>query len=267
MRFDSATTENALVKRLAADQTALCMAIRVSRTTHVLHMAKAAAIDSIYVDMEHSTVGLENAAQLCLAAAGIGVTPLVRVPSHDPYWMGRVLEGGAQGVIVPHVDTVAQAKAVVDTALFKPYGHRAMAGGNVAISYAPIGSNEAGKRLNNSTIVIVMLESNTAIANAEAIAAIEGIDMLFIGAGDLSEELGVHGEPEHPKIRAAFEAAAAACRKHRKWLGVAGIKGESPVLPELYRMGARFLSVKNDESLLTAATRQEGKLMRGYFKG
>jgi 2-keto-3-deoxy-L-rhamnonate aldolase RhmA len=256
-----------MIRRLAARETVLCMAIRISRLPQIVHIARAAGFDAIYVDMEHSPISVETASELCLAAWSIGLAPLVRVPSHDPYYIARVLEGGAVGIIAPHVDTPEQAARIVASTCFPPIGHRAMAGASVAIGYAPLSSDEAARLLNNRTMVIVMLESEQAIANADAIAAVEGVDMLFIGAGDLMHDLGISGEPEHPKIFAAFEQAAAACRRHDIALGIAGIKGESPMLAKLHGLGARFLSTRNDEALLVKAARDEVKAMRQLFAG
>lgn len=265
MRIDQDATDNPLIRRLAAGETALCMAIRISRLPHIVHIARAAGFDAIYVDMEHSTISLEDTSRLCLAAWSIGLAPLVRVPSHDPRLIGQVLEGGAVGIIAPHVDTPEQARAIVNAACFPPLGHRATAGAGIAIGYSLLGAEEAGRVLNNRTLVVVMLESEAAIANADAIAAVAGVDMLFIGAGDLMHELGISGQPDHPKVVAAFERAAAACRRHGNVLGIAGIKGELPLLADLHRLGARFLSTRNDEALLVKAAREEVKAMQKFF--
>ena len=265
MRFDAATTDNPLIVRLAAGETVLCMAIRISRLPHVVHIARAAGFDAIYVDMEHSAISMEDASHLCLMAWSIGIAPLVRVPSHDRNVISRTLEGGAVGIIAPHVDTPEEAAAIVAAACFPPLGHRALAGAGIVTGYGTMGPDEAARRLNNRTLVIVMLESEQAIANAEAIAAVAGVDMLFIGAGDLMNDLGIVGKPEHPKIMAAFERAAAACRRHGVALGVAGIKGESPLMGQLHRLGARFLSTRNDEALLAKAAQDEVKSMRRSF--
>ncbi|HXQ49851.1 MAG TPA: aldolase/citrate lyase family protein [Stellaceae bacterium] len=267
MSHDRATTDNSLIRRLAAGETALCMAIRISRLPRIVHLARAAGFDAIYVDMEHSTIALETTAELCLASWSIGLPALVRVPTHDPNLISRVLEGGAAGIIAPHVDTAAQALAVVSAARFRPLGHRAMAGAGVAIGYAPIPPAEAEELLGNRTMVVAMVESAEAIANADAIAAVRGVDMLLVGTGDLTEELGIPGKTDHPKVLEAYERAAAACRRNGKWLGIAGIKGESPMLPQLYRLGARFLSTRNDEALLLKAARDETRTLRQLFAG
>jgi len=265
VRFDTATTDNQLIRRLAAGETVLCMAIRISRLPHIVHIAHAAGFDAIYVDMEHSLISMEDASQLCLAAWGIGLAPLVRVPSHDPRFIGRMLEGGAVGIIAPHVDTPAEAAGIVAASCFPPLGRRALAGAGIVTGYGAVAPAEAARRLNNRTLVVVMLESEQAIANADAIAAVAGVDMLFIGAGDLMHDLGISGNPEHPKIVAAFERAAAASRRHGIALGVAGIKGESPLMGQLHRLGARFLSTRNDEALLAKSALDEIKSMRRVF--
>jgi hypothetical protein len=92
-----------------------------------------------------------------------------------------------------------------------------------------------------------------------------GVDILLVGTGDLTEELGIHGQHDHPQITAAYETVAAACRTHRRFLGVAGIKGASPILERLYRQGARFFSAKNDETLLLAGIREETRALRRFL--
>lgn len=264
MRHDPAKTDNPLVRKLVAGDSALCLAVRVMRLPHIAHMAKAAGFDALYVDMEHSMVGIETTSNLCIAAWDIGVAPLVRVPSHDAHTVSRVLDGGAAGIIVPHIETAAEAAAVVNAALFPPLGKRSVAGSGVVMGYTAYPPEEICHRLNQRTLIVAMLESEGGIANADAIAAVPGIDMLLIGTNDLCAELGVHGQHEHPKIRAAYETVAKACKKHRLPLGIGGIK-TGPLLPELYDLGARFLLARTDEALLLAAAKDETKALRQHF--
>lgn len=264
MRHDPAKTDNPLVRKLIAGDSALCLAVRVMRLPHIAHMAKAAGFDALYVDMEHSMVGIEAASSLCIAAWDIGVVPLVRVPSHDAHAISRVLDGGAAGVIVPHIETAAEAAAVVNAALFTPLGKRSVAGSGVVMGYNAYPAEEICQRLNERTLIVAMLESEDGIANADAIAAVPGIDMLLVGTNDLCAELGVHGQHDHPKIRAAYETVAKACKKHRLPLGIGGIK-TGPMLPELYDLGARFLLARTDEALLLAAAKDETKVLRQHF--
>src|ERR1700745_1535793 len=95
---------NHMKQKLAAGELVLCMNLRLARTVDIAMVAKAGGYDAIYVDMEHSPYSIEPAATVGAAAVGIGITPLVGVPSHDGHWSSRVLDGGAQGVIVPRVN-------------------------------------------------------------------------------------------------------------------------------------------------------------------
>src|SRR5437667_3536305 len=111
-------TRNQMKQKLAAGELVLCMNLRLARTVDMAMVAKAGGYDGLYVDMEHSPYSIDTAATICAAALGIGITPLVRVPSHDAHWSSRVLDGGAQGVIVPHVNNRTEAEAVVRNCRF-----------------------------------------------------------------------------------------------------------------------------------------------------
>jgi 2-keto-3-deoxy-L-rhamnonate aldolase RhmA len=184
---------NPMKDKLAAGELVLCMNLRLARTVEIAMVAKAGGYDAIYVDMQHAPYSIETTATICAAALGIGVAPLVRVPSHDGQWMSRVLDGGAQGVIVPDVESQAQAEAVVRHCRFPPLGGRSVMGLGPALGYRSVPLAEANQSLNAATAVILMLESAAGIDNADAIAAVAGVDVLLIGSGDLSTNYGIRG--------------------------------------------------------------------------
>ncbi|MFT5538994.1 MAG: 2-keto-3-deoxy-L-rhamnonate aldolase RhmA [Alphaproteobacteria bacterium] len=242
-------------RRLADGQLVLCATVRFSRTVEIVQISRIAGYDAIYCDMEHSSLTIDQVAQISQAAALAGLMPLARVPSHDHDWMSRVLDGGCQGVIVPHVDDAETAKACIAACCYPPLGARSLAG------YGPlagqsVGVEESYRLINDNTTLIVMLESPTAIANADAIAAVKGVDMLLIGTNDLCAELGIPGKLDHPKIRDAYQKTADACKKHGKALGVGGIK-DGPMLTDVINMGARFLMGRVDGALLQQAASKE----------
>src|ERR1019366_9442339 len=109
-------SDNPLIRKLSANQAATCLPIRLLRSIHILQMAKVAGFDSVYFDMEHSPISLDDVSSLSLAAWNMSLTPLVRVPSHSRDNIIRCLDGGAAGVIVPHVNTAAEARAIVAAA-------------------------------------------------------------------------------------------------------------------------------------------------------
>ena len=258
----SGNFENSARRKLAAGELVLCLGLRQARTVDIAMIAAASGFDAIYVDMEHSPISIETTSTLCAAAIGAGVTPLVRVPSHDAHWTSRVLDGGAQGVIVPHVGTPPEAAAIVSAARFPPVGHRSVMGVTPALGYRALPLGEINVRLNGDTLVIVMLETPEGIANAAAIAAVPGVDMLLIGSNDLCTEMGFPGQLDHPSLRAAYATTATACRTHGKVLGIGGIRGDIALQADLVRMGARFIIAGSDVALLLAAAKKDVAALR-----
>ncbi len=235
----------------------LCLGLRQARTVDIGQMAAACGFESLYVDMEHSPIGLETVSAICTAAAGFGVTPLVRPPSRGAEWIGRILDGGAQGLIVPHVNTAEQARALVAAARFPPLGHRSVMGPGPGVGYRALPLREINATLNAATLLVCMIETPEGVANAEAIAAVPGVDCLLIGSNDLCTEMGIPGELRHPKLREAFVAVAAACSAHGKWLGVGGVRGDAELMNDLIGLGARFLIAGTDVGYMMAAARTD----------
>jgi 2-keto-3-deoxy-L-rhamnonate aldolase RhmA len=211
--------------------------------------------------MEHSTMDVDIATEICVAAIDAGITPLVRVPGHEPFHIARVLDGGAMGVIVPHINTVEQARRVVDTCKYPPIGHRSIASTLPQLEYQPILSQEAIDKLNDNLLVIVMLETPEAIENAEAIAAIDGIDVLHIGTNDLLAEMGLAGQFTHQKVVEAYEKTIAATRKYGKHTGMGGISADDQVR-KFIQMGVRFVTGALEVSLLMQAAKRRADFIR-----
>src|SRR6201989_2781758 len=138
---------NSMKQRLAAGDLLRCMNLRLARTVDIAMVAKAGGYDALYVDMEHSPYSIDTAATICAAAIGIGITPLVRVPSHDGHCSSRVLDGGAQGVIVPHVNNRGEAAAVVRNCRFPPLGQRSVMGLGPALGYPAMPLGEIEQRV------------------------------------------------------------------------------------------------------------------------
>jgi 2-keto-3-deoxy-L-rhamnonate aldolase RhmA len=107
----TAIGENSTKKKLAANELVLCMGVNQLRTPNIAMIAAACGFDAVYIDLEHNPTSLETAAGVCVAALGMGITPIARVTSHDPHDATRILDCGAQGIMVPHVQNAAEAKA------------------------------------------------------------------------------------------------------------------------------------------------------------
>jgi len=224
-------------------------------------MMKACGYDWLFLDLEHNSMDLDTAVQIAVAALGVGIAPVARVPAGQLWLATRFLDGGGLGIVVPHVDTPEEAQKIAQALRYPPQGHRSVAGGLPHFAYEKVGLAEACDAINAATLVIVMLETPTAIANADAIAAVPGIDSLLIGSNDLAMELGIPGGFADERIVAACQAVCDACRAHGKAAGVGGISDEA-LLRSYIAMGVRLVLPGSDHSLLTRAATETAAAMR-----
>jgi 2-keto-3-deoxy-L-rhamnonate aldolase RhmA len=250
-----------LREALRGDRLVLCLALLNSRTPDVPAIAAAAGYDAVYVDLEHTSTSLDTAVMLCASALGAGISGLVRVPSHEPSLIARVLDGGATGVIVPHVNSVEEAQSVVDAARFPPVGHRSISGPNALSGYTPVSAPELTEVLESRTVVAVMIETPEAVSRADAIASVQGLDMLLLGPSDLTAEMGIHGQYENGRFHDAVGSVAAACREHGVAFGVAGIKS-TDLLKRFVGLGLRFVSAGTDVGMMTEAATTRAQALR-----
>jgi 2-keto-3-deoxy-L-rhamnonate aldolase RhmA len=259
--------ENLAKKKLAAGELVLCMGVNQMRTPNIAMIAAACGFDAIYIDLEHNPTSLETSAGICVAALARGVTPIARVTSHDPHDATRILDCGAQGVMVPHIQNSAEARAVVAACLYAPRGHRSAFGSGPALGYAALGQAEVCRRLNQETLLMAMIETPEAVENAAAIAAIEGIDALHIGASDLSSEMGIPGQYRHDRMRAAFEKVAGAAGAHGKAMGVGGVREDFEFQSWLFGIGVRYLTGGSDVGYILSAGRADVQRLRAVRLG
>ena len=248
---------NHVKEKLGRGEVVASMTVRLVRGVEIARIAKTAGFDSLYVDMEHSSFSLETTGQICIAALEVGITPLVRVPGMAE--VSRVLDGGALGVIAPHVQSADEARCYVEAAKFPPLGQRSAAGPLPHLQYRSFPSAQADAALNDATILIVQFESEQALSNAEEIAGVNGVDLVMIGSNDLLADWGLAGQYEHPRLRDAYAKTIAACRKHGKHAGVGGLSTKPKLAAEFIAMGARMLSTGTDSQFLLAAMTEKAK--------
>ena len=254
-------TPNHTKRRLAAGEVALGMGVRQGRTVDTATIAKTCDFDWLFIDMEHSSLDVDMAAQLAMASLAVGITPIVRVPGHEHYHSTRLLDNGAQGVVVPHVDTVEEAKRIASNCRYPPIGHRSVAGAQPQLGFKNVPVGEAAQIVNAETLVIVMLETPKAIANADAIAQVEGIDVLLIGTNDLCAEIGIPGNFDDARVVDAYRKVIDACKKHGKYPGMGGVY-ETRLMEKYIQMGMRFILSGSDLSFIMAGARERTKFLR-----
>ena len=261
-----ATVRNAAKERLEAGELALGMGVRMSRTVDIAKAMKTCDYDWLFIDMEHSSLDLDTAAQICVAAQCAGITPIVRVPGFEHHHASRVLDSGAQGIVVPHVDTPDTAARIVRQCRYPPIGRRSVVGGLVQLGFASYPMAEATGAINASTLVIVMIETPAAVENADAIAAVEGVDGLLVGTNDLCMEMGIPGQVSDPAVMQAQAKVIEACRKHGRFPGLGGVY-EPSLVERCVEMGMRFILCGNDLSMLMAGASAQSKYMRALKPG
>jgi len=244
-----------------ADRLALGVGLRQARTVDTARAMKTAGFDWLFIDLEHNSMDVDFAVQLCIAAQDARITPLVRVPSFAHHHATRVLDGGAMGIVVPHVDDAETAARIASQCRYPPRGHRSVTGALPQLDFASRPLAEATAMVDQALLIVVMLETAQAIANAEAIAAIDGIDALLIGTNDLSFEMGIPGQTGHPDIKAAYRTAAAACKSHGKVLGMGGVYDPGE-MADYIALGARLILAGSDFSFLMAGAKAQAQAVR-----
>jgi 4-hydroxy-2-oxoheptanedioate aldolase len=253
-------------EKLEAGQLSLGVGIRLTRSVEIAKAMAVSGFDWLFLDMEHGVMSLEACAQISTAALDAGIAPIARVPNGEYAIATRALDNGALGIVMPHVDSAAEATEVVDRLKYPPVGHRSMGGTGPHYGLRTASSGEAAQALNAANLTIVMLETPTAIANAEEIAAVPGVDVLLIGTNDLCAEMGIHGDFSNEKVADAYGKMIAACRKHAKFPGMAGIYNEA-IMPRYIEMGARFILAGQDAQFMLAGAAQRTGFMRKTFPG
>jgi LDH2 family malate/lactate/ureidoglycolate dehydrogenase len=154
---------NNVKEKLARDQVVASMTVRLVRSIEIARIAASAGFDTLYVDGEHSSFSLETTGAICMAALAAGIAPFVRVPANTADYISRVLDGGALGVIAPHVGSAEEARAVVRAAKYPPLGDRSNAGALPHLHFRSFPAAEANAAINDATMVIVQLESAAAL--------------------------------------------------------------------------------------------------------
>lgn len=249
-------------QQLAAGKIAIGMGLRLARTVDIATIAKTCGYDWLFIDMEHNSMDVDTAAQIAMAALPVGVTPIVRVPGKEHHHASRLLDAGAQGIVVPHVDTVEEAERAVAYCKYPPVGHRSVMGVLPQFGYRSMPVAESTPIANAQTMVVVMLETPEAIAKADAIADVPGVDSILIGTNDLCAEMGIPGQFTDPRVEDAYRKVIAACHKHNIHPGMGGVY-EPKLLEKYIGMGMRFILSGGDMGFLMAGARERANFLHG----
>lgn len=196
--------------------------IKIVDNPAMLILAKDAGMDFVFYDCEHGMIPYERLHDLMLMGNGIGIPSLVRVPQLSRSDVSRALDCGAEGEMVPMIETVDQARLLVSWSKYPPIGNRSYSGGANTF-YKPSGNHLKNmQELNHKTITIAQIETLKGVENVEAIAQVEGIDALIVGPADLGISMGYPDNVMDPKELAAIQKVADTCRRYDKGFGIIG---------------------------------------------
>lgn len=219
-----------------------------------------AGYDCLMIDREHGAGDILNAQMQVTALRTTECAALMRVPANDPAELKRALDIGLDGVMIPAIDNAAQARAAVAACRYPPAGMRGMAAGVVRASgYGTDLANYMARGV-HQLLVMCQIETASGLERVDEIAAVDGVDMLFVGPYDLSANLGHLGAPDHPDVDAAIARVEVAARRTGKLLGIIPTPGRS--LADLFGRGFNLVLGGADIILLREACRAEVAVAR-----
>jgi 4-hydroxy-2-oxoheptanedioate aldolase len=216
----------------------------------VAELMAHAGYDFLVLDQEHGPGSLETALDVMRAAAAAGCALVVRVPWNDPVYLKRILDAGATAVMVPMLEDAEAARAAVAACRYPPAGSRGYAAASQRCTRWGKDA-EYLARWNDEVLIMGQLESAKAAANAAEIAAVDGIDVPFIGINDMAGSIGRLGQLDHPDVRRLVESCEAALRKSGKPLGT--VPSAMRTTPELFAAGYTVVAGAVDSMLLRRA--------------
>ncbi|MGO4852328.1 HpcH/HpaI aldolase family protein [Phaeovulum sp. W22_SRMD_FR3] len=249
MRPNSVQAENAT---LPSQDPQLGLAFCILGRAESILLARGAGFDFAVVDMEHGPLGLDQLGQMAAVGRALHMPVYGRVTGPRSPDLARVLDCGATGVIIPHVDSVEDARHIAAQCRFAPIGQRALPGPLPLADYRLAAAAELCAAAETEVQLFAMIESAAGLSAVTGIAATAGISGLIIGTNDLADGLGLRGQPEHPAVLDAFRVIAQAARAQGCRFGIMGLP------PALWRshgkdLGADLIVLTNDTNLIHEA--------------
>jgi 2-keto-3-deoxy-L-rhamnonate aldolase RhmA len=218
----------------------------------VVELAAIAGFDFVVLDGEHGFFSIESVASAVVAADAAGIAAIVRAPSAVSEQLGRYLDAGAAGTLLPRVESTAMARAAIEALKFAPQGKRGL-GGVRANRYATVPLADFARRANEETLVAVQIEREGALGQLPQLAEEPAVDVLFVGPNDLSQALGAPGDTSSERFRSAMARVASEARRAGKTAGI--MVGNREQLPALSELGYRFFTTSDRALVLESGRR------------
>lgn len=249
----------ALRRTLAEGRATLGYLVTMPSVQLVQALART-GVDWLMLDMEHAPTSIESIAAMVAATAGTPATPLVRVPGVRPELVKPVLDCGALGIVFPQIATRAEAEATVQAVRYAPAGRRGYGPTYAALRWG-MSNLDYLKAANDAVLDVVLIESLAAVEALDDILAVEGLDVVAVARGDLSENLGVAGQLDHPRLREVVARAEASILARGR-VALGGIAFSADEARAMIDRGYRFVVLGSDAGLLTGAAQRMVQAIR-----
>jgi 2-dehydro-3-deoxyglucarate aldolase/4-hydroxy-2-oxoheptanedioate aldolase len=247
-------------ERLAKGETAFGCALQAYRSAEIPRTFAAAGFDYVFIDMEHGAYDLETVHDMIRSSLETGITPIVRVGELLYSLVARLLDAGAQGIILPRVEDPKVLAEALSWLRFPPRGKRGYGVNPTMIGYEARGFAEIIEHQNRNTLAVVQFETVSAIERADELLSLPGLDVIMVGPADLSIALGIPGEFDHPKLVSTVEALIEKCKRHGV---VPGIQTRSVAHAKFWaERGMRFVGAGAEHGLLLEKAREAVNALR-----
>jgi 2-keto-3-deoxy-L-rhamnonate aldolase RhmA len=220
------------------------------RSAEVPRIYAASGLDFVFIDTEHSSFGVETVADMIAASRSADIVPLVRVPQAEYAWVARTLDLGAQGIIVPRVNTVRQVEEIVSWMRYPPLGIRGYACTAAQTDHRDVAPTKFIEAAQRETLCIIQIERREAMDNLDEMLSVPGVDVACLGYMDLSVDMGIPGDLEHPSMVAAVEKLIETAEAHGVAAGI--IHPDMEVALRWMEAGMRWVSYSTEALMLQA---------------
>ena len=250
-----------LRKRVLSGECVYGTMIRQARDPGAPAIFAAAGFDFVFIDMEHGNYSMETVADLIRGAKSAGIATIIRVPHLETHFISRVLDAGAEGIMVPMTSTRQQAEQIVRYSKYTPLGQRGFGNQTGQTDYKPLKTPDFMKEANEHTLIVAQIETREAIENIEAILDVEGIDVGLIGPNDLSISMGIPDQMGSEIITKAIDKVVESAKKKGKASGIH--IGNIEALKKWRTKGMTVLAFSTDIGFMYNASKSSLEELKG----
>jgi len=258
--------ENKVKRLLREGKVVIGTMVTEVRSPSITQMLSTAGFDCMFIDSEHSSFSIETVADLILAAKAADIVSVVRVPSRkEHHLMSRPLDAGAQGLLIPRVETKEEVREIIRATKYYPLGERGMSLRRAPHDFAKGEATELMKTANEETLIVIQIESKLAVESIDQLISIEGVDAALIGPNDLSQSLGIPGQMEKPEFIESIRKVIKACEKYDI---ISGIHvGSTEAAKKWIEEGMKLVLVSTDVGMIVDTGTRLAHEMKDFVRG